>query len=150
MSDKPRVMMSGCGGGVCGAFLGMVIGGFIGPLIATSNHRDLRANRDARDPMAKSMSEIFDGCGAFFGMLVGIGAGGIVGGIGGSVLGSGLAARNSNPDVKEPPSEKDATQSPDSELARLKERIAELEAKKQEDADQRLRKDRNTDDVRND
>ena len=63
MSDKPRVMGSGCFGGVVGAILGIVIGGFIGPLIATSNN-ELRNNPD---PAAKQMSGIFDACSGFFG-----------------------------------------------------------------------------------
>lgn len=138
MSDKPRVMGSGCFGGVVGAILGIVIGGFIGPLIATSNN-ELRNNPD---PAAKQMSGIFDACSGFFGMVIGVAVGGIVGGIGGSVLGAGLAARGSTPPSEKPPSKDDAcpawlseppSESPDSELARLKERIAELEGKKKDE-----------------
>lgn len=131
-------MGGGCFGGIVGAILGVVIGGVVGPLIATS-HNELRNNPD---PAAKQVSGMIDACSGFFGLLIGFGVGGIVGGIGGSVLGAGLAARGSSPPTEKPPSQDETgpawlselpSESPDSELARLKERIAELERKKQGD-----------------
>jgi len=127
MSDKPtEVMGSGCAGGSLGAVLGILIGGFVGPQIAIGNNH-LHA---------------FDACVGFLGMLLGAAIGGIVGGIGGSVFGAGLAAKSSSTPTEELPFVMDAssaelperpTESPDTELARLKERIAELEEREQKD-----------------
>lgn len=133
MADEPvKAMGGGCVGGLLGAFLGVVIGGLVGPVIVTSKN-DLRGNPD---PFAQQVSGLFDGCFGFVGMLLGAGIGGIVGGIGGSVLGAGLASRASTTQPEARASKSDAapapkpTESPDAELARLKERVAELEEQK--------------------
>lgn len=129
MADEPvKTMGRGCFGGLLGAFLGIIIGGYVGPVIATSKN-DLRNNPD---PFAKEMSGLFDGCLGFVGLLLGAGIGGIVGGIGGSVVSTALAANASSSLREEPPSVKDnapepPTESPDAERARLKQRLAELE-----------------------
>ncbi|HMF15251.1 MAG TPA: hypothetical protein VKE94_23210 [Gemmataceae bacterium] len=74
--------------------------------------------------------------------VLGAGIGGILGAIGGSVLGAGAAARVSSAREKELASgiawragivPERPTEPPEAELARLKERVAELEAKKQND-----------------
>ncbi len=138
-SGPVKTMGSGCLGGLLGAILGMMIGGFIGPVIATSGN-DM--NRSSNDPMAKNVSSMFDACGSFVGLVLGSGIGGIIGGIGGAVFAAGFAARTKGTerevdsaaeDVRpantpEPPSE-----SPEAELRRLKERIAELDELKQKD-----------------
>lgn len=136
MGDKPaRAMGGSCLGGIVGAVLGIAIGGFIGPVIAKSNN-DLRNNPD---PAAKQLSGLFDGCFGFFGLLLGVSIGGVVGGIGGSVLGAGLAMQDSGRPTPQSPSSQYVRlaglsepfpESPELELARLKERIAELEGKK--------------------
>ncbi len=140
MANGPvKTMGSGCLGGLLGAFLGAVIGGFIGPVIATSGNDNFRS---LNDPMAKNMSGMFDACGSFVGLVLGTGLGGIIGGIGGAVFGAGLAARTKGTETEadsavegvrpantpEPP-----TESPETELRRLKARIAELDAIKQKD-----------------
>jgi hypothetical protein len=149
MSDKPaKAMGGGCLGGLTGAVLGILIGGFVGPMLATA--------KGSHDPYG-----LFDACAGFFGLLLGVGIGGIVGGIGGSVLGAGLAVSGSSAPTQELPSVIDASstelpepptgsadaewaqleeqirflpsdaqppaESPEAELARLKEQIAEAE-----------------------
>ena len=135
MPDEPvKAMGGGCLGGLLGAFLGIVTGGFVGPVLATTTN-DLRGNPD---PFAKQASGLFDGCFGFIGMWLGAGIGGMIGGIGGSVLGAGLAARGSSTPRGERRSvrgsgsaslPKPPPESPDAELARLKDRVAELEEK---------------------
>jgi len=140
MADGPvKTMGSGCLGGLLGAILGILIGGFIGPVIATSGNDNLRSQND---PMAKNVSSMFDACGSFVGLVLGSGIGGIIGGIGGAVFGAGLAARTKGTETEEESAVEDVrpantleppTESPEAELRRLKERIAELDELKQKD-----------------
>jgi hypothetical protein len=121
MANKPlKIMGGGCLGTLIGAFLGVVIGGFIVSVSQESTH----------EVRAQNLPEIgFEIGGYLFGgalaMLMGTGIGGIIGGIGGSILGAGLAAKASRRQTEELPS--------DAELARLKERVTELEAKMRSD-----------------
>jgi hypothetical protein len=71
---------------------------------------------------------LIDGCLGFFGMLLGAGIGGIVGAISGSVLGASVATRSQKAHAA--PSAQESSQT---ELARLKARIAELEGRRQDD-----------------
>jgi len=109
-----KTMGGGCLGGVIGALLGVVIGASIGFSIGSHSHA---VGVHAR------VVDVF--VGRIICTTLGVGIGGIIGGIGGSVMGAGLAA---TADESEPP-----TESPDAELARLKERVTELEAKKRGD-----------------
>lgn len=134
MADEPaKAMGGGCFGGLLGASIGVAIGGFVGPSIMTSGNN----LRNDRDPMAKELSTIFDGCFGFLGMLIGARAGGIIGGIGGSVAGAGLDTRAAKrrdhaqiagDDRQSASLLESSSESIDQELARLKERVAELEA----------------------
>jgi hypothetical protein len=158
MVDRPtKIMGGGCLGGLIGAFLGVVIGGFIGKVYYGSPHpvdvphpievrggaRDWREGaRELEMELAVGALGTLDVCGAFFIMVLGAGIGGIIGGVGGSVLGAGVAAKASRTLTKEPPSveasrsangSEPPTESPDAELARLKQRVTELEAKKRSD-----------------
>jgi hypothetical protein len=140
-----KTMGGGCLGGLIGAFLGIVIGGFIGsvsygnphPVEVRGGAQDWREG--TRELGAGLAAGAFDVCGAFVTMVLGAGIGGIIGGVGGSVLGAGMAAKASRTRTEEPPSVKASrlangseppTESPDAELARLKERVTELEAEK--------------------
>jgi hypothetical protein len=133
MANGPvKAMGSGCFGGLLGAILGIVIGGFIGPVIATSGNGKFRS---LNDPMAKNVSGMIDACGSFVGLVLGSGLGGIIGGIGGAVFGTGFAARTKGTGTEEAAVEdvrpantlEPPTESPEAELRRLKERIAELD-----------------------
>jgi hypothetical protein len=134
-------MGGGCLGGLIGALLGVALGGFIGSVATGSSHPvEVPKGAGAVETGAALVQPLFDGCGAFFAMLLGAGIGGIIGGIGGSVLGAVLAAKASSTLTEGSPSVKSsthvpepATESPDAELARLKGRVAELEAKKWKD-----------------
>jgi len=140
MVDGPvKTMGSGCLGGLLGAILGILIGGVVGPVIATSGNDNLRSQND---PMAKNVSSMFDACFGFAGMLIGAGIGGTIGGISGAVFGAGFAARTEGTETEEGSAVEDVrpantpeppTESPEAELRRLKERIAELDAIKQKD-----------------
>jgi hypothetical protein len=98
-------------GGLLGALLGVVIGGSIGGSISSASHADTSrrsvttrdAEQGAVDIAAGSASVAVDMCGAFFGMLLCAGIGGIIGGIGGSVAGASLAAKASSSLTEEPP-----------------------------------------------
>jgi len=138
MANKPvKIMGGGCLGGLIGAFLGVVIGGFIVSVSQESTHEVRGKNLPE---MALNVSAHL--VGDFFAMLMGAGIGGIMGGIAGSVLGAGLAAKASSRRTEEPPSVKTSrsangseprAESSDAELARLKERVTELETKKRSD-----------------
>jgi hypothetical protein len=113
MPDKRlKATVDGCLGGLVGAPLGIVIGGFVGNTMVPY------------------------GISGFFAMLLGAGLGGIIGGIGGSAFGASLSAKGSNTPAATLPARKDAgsalppeplLESPEAELARLKKRVAELE-----------------------
>jgi hypothetical protein len=92
--------------------------------------------------LSQQISSVFDGCFGFLGMLIGAGAGagGIIGGVGGSVLGAGLASgevkagsqasiavQQKPAGLVDPP-----TESPEGELARSRQRVAELEAQRRQ------------------
>ena len=138
MANQPvKIMGGGCLGGLIGAFLGVVIGGYIVSVSQESTHevRGQNLPEMALDVGAHLVGEVLA-------MLMGAGIGGIIGGIGGSVLGTGLAAKASSRRTEEPPSVKTSrsangseprAESSDAELARLKERVTELEAKKRSD-----------------
>jgi hypothetical protein len=136
VTHEPAKAIGGsCLGGLVGAVLGIVIGGFVGAVIAPSNN-DIGKNSH---PLAEVTSAIVEAYVCFFAMLLGAGIGGMIGGIGGAVLGAGLAAKSSTTLPEARLSREDSkptglpepqTELPEAELARLKERITELEAKK--------------------
>jgi hypothetical protein len=144
MPHEPvKTMGGGCLGGLIGAFLGAVIGGSI---IAVADSMSSRPPAPTDGNGVEGLTWLItsgaDRIGFYIAMLYGAGIGGIIGGIGGSVLGAGLAARVSNTLTEELPSLKDSRpadvpeppiESTDAELARLKERVAELEAEKRKD-----------------
>jgi hypothetical protein len=129
MSDKQgRAVGGSCLGGVLGGVLGVIVGGFLGPVLMGAGQQKTNTIFD--------LSGI---CVGFIGLLVGAGIGGIIGAIGGSVLGVGVATR-SRPDENAalpdtplpaaPNSLELPEESTETELARLKERMAELEERK--------------------
>jgi hypothetical protein len=145
MADKPMKVM-GCGwlGGLIGALLGVVIGGLIGGFIGSHAYSDpgpgpgellvkgIGGGKELRDYFHKMSVEGAKGISMMIGTCLGVMIGGIIGGIGGSVMGAGSAARTSSTLTENPPSVKDSrsaneseppTESPDAELARLKERV---------------------------
>jgi hypothetical protein len=133
--EPPKAIGGSCLGGLLGAILGIVIGGFVGAGKAPSNN-DLGKNSN---PLAVVTSAVVEGYVCFFAMLLGAGFGGMIGGIGGAVLGAGLAAKSSTTLLEARLSRKDSeptglpepqTELPEADLAGLKERIIELEAKK--------------------
>jgi hypothetical protein len=128
MSDQQGRAVSGsCLGGVAGLVLGVLIGGFLG----SGSHSGLPKDGPI-DPKP------IDACVGFIGMALGAGIGGLIGVLGGSVLGAAIATRPQNdasvtvPDQHLeqerdlPPS---AQESSETELSRLKARVAELEEK---------------------
>ena len=138
MANAPvKIMGGGCLGGLIGAFLGVVIGGH---LVSASQESTHEVRGQNLPEMALDVGAHL--VGDFFAMLMGAGIGGTMGGIGGSVLGAGLAAKASSRRTEEPPSVKTSrsangseprAESSDAELARLKERVTELETKKRGD-----------------
>jgi hypothetical protein len=147
-------MGAGCLGGIIGAFLGVVIGGFIGGNLDTSTPRprgdveksDGSKARNIQEGTAEAVGTLASGfaevSAALTRTVLGAGIGGILGAIGGSVLGAGLAARVPSAGKKELASgiawragivPERPTEPPDAELARLKERVVELEANKRTD-----------------
>jgi hypothetical protein len=144
MANRPvKTMGGGCLGGLIGAFVGVVIGGFIGSVCYQSpDPVEVRAGAPDWELAAGFAAGGLNVAGAFFMIVLGAGIGGIIGGVGGSVLGAGMAAKASRTPMEEPPSVKASrsangseppAESPDAELARLKERVTELEAKKRND-----------------
>jgi hypothetical protein len=149
MPHEPvKIMGCGCLGGLVGAFLGVVIGGLIGAVATPESPRP-----PVEVPIGGgdlNVTPLINASTAAAGMLLGAGMGGIIGGLAGSVLGAGLAARASSTFTEElrsvpaprPPARlrlqgsrpanvpELPKESPDAELARLKGRVAELEAKK--------------------
>ena len=150
MAGEPvKTVGGGCLGGLIGAFLGVLIGGLIGSVYYGKPHPTIEVRGEARD-WREGARELevglalgaLDVCGGFFMMVLGAGIGGIIGGVGGSVLGAGMAAKASRTLTEEPPSVTASrsangpdpqTESPDAELARLKKRLTEFEAKKRSD-----------------
>jgi len=147
-------MGGGCLGGLIGAFLGVVIGGFIGGNLDTSTPRpraDVEKSggskaRNIQEGTAEVVGNLASGIAevsaALTRTVLGAGIGGIVGAIGGAVLGAGMAAKDSSAREKELASgiawragivPERPIESPDAELARLKARVAELEAKQRND-----------------
>jgi hypothetical protein len=140
MAGEPaKAMRGGCLGGMIGAFLGIVIGWYTGYLVATSNGDIDITDKVTANPSSVISAIMADSWLGFVRMLLGAGIGGMIGGIGGSVLGalwgagvlrrkraasspSGNAGSDSAPQRPIDP--------PDEEVARLKERIAELEQRK--------------------
>jgi hypothetical protein len=141
--EPAKTMGGGCLGGLVGAFLGVVLGGFIGSVAApepTPTELPIGKGEFAfGEAVARPIGERLE---AVLRVVVCAGIGSVIGGIGGAVVGAGLAAKASSigtaelpsaagsipAGVSEPPAE-----SPDAELARLKERVAELEAQQRKD-----------------
>lgn len=126
-----KTISGGCFFGLWGAVIGALIGGWLGPVLATSNNVELRNNPD---PQAKAMASIFDGIGGFVGLIAGVVVGSAVGGIGGAAIGATLLAKtsrgDSSNDERRPESISQVNFSQDDELAQLKQRVEELENKK--------------------
>ena len=97
MAGEPvKTVGGGCLGGLIGAFLGVLIGGLIGSVYYGKPHPTIEVRGEARD-WREGARELevglalgaLDVCGGFFMMVLGAGIGGIIGGVGGSVLGAG-------------------------------------------------------------
>jgi hypothetical protein len=125
-----RSIGGSCLGGVLGSIIEVVAGGWLGSVLAELDRAKTNTLLDV--PL--------DACGAAFYLLVGAGIGGIIGAIGGSVIGAGLATFRDTPTPDLPAPEgptapsfpESGPESTETELARLKERIAELEQRKRE------------------
>jgi hypothetical protein len=130
VAHEPAKAIGGsCLDGLFGAILGIVIGGYVGAAIAGSNV-DLVKNSD---PLALPFAAVIQGYVGFFAMLLGAAIGGMIGAIGGAVFGAATTlpeARLSRKDSEPTGLPEPQTELPEAELARLKERIIELEAKK--------------------
>ena len=68
--------------------------------MAKSDNNELRRNPD---PAAQGFAKLLDPCLGAFGLIVGVAAGGIIGGIGGSVVGAGLATSTTDGCVRNEP-----------------------------------------------
>ena len=130
--ERAKTIAGGCLGGLIGAFLGIVIGGFIGSAIPGKSSQPVEIKGGGGNTYAEGAEMAFglaagigEAAAAIARIFVGAAIGGIIGGIGGSVLCASLTTRATS---TEPPAE-----STDAELARLKERVAELEAQKRPD-----------------
>jgi hypothetical protein len=89
MADEPaKAMGAGCLGAMIGAFLGIVIGGFTGWLVATSNGDVDITDKITANPVSRINAMMAEISSAIVRMLLGVGIGGTIGGIGGSVLGA--------------------------------------------------------------
>jgi hypothetical protein len=129
MSDKQaRAVGGSCLGGVLGGVLGVIVGGFLGPVLMGAGQQKTNTFLDLQDT-----------CVGFLGLLIGASLGGVIGAVGGSVFGAGVATRSRADESAAPPdtpipgtpnSPQLAQESTETELARLKERMAELEARK--------------------
>jgi hypothetical protein len=155
MAGEPlKTMGGGCLGGLIGAFLGVVIGGLVGGNIDTSTPQprvDVEKGggsraRNIQEGTAEVVGTVALGFAEVSAQLTRIALcaaiGGIIGALGGSVLGAGLAAKASTARTREHPSgnvwrpglvPERPTESTAAELARLREWVAELEGKKQND-----------------
>jgi hypothetical protein len=130
--ERAKTIAGGCLGGLTGAFLGVLIGGYISDVTNDRSSRPVEIKGGGGNAYAEGAEMAFgfaaalgEASAAIGRIFVGAGIGGIIGGIGGSVLCASLAARATS---TEPPAE-----SPDAELARLKDRVAELEAQNRPD-----------------
>ncbi|HWG46250.1 MAG TPA: hypothetical protein VN688_26045 [Gemmataceae bacterium] len=119
------------GGSCLGGVVDLIVGILLGGLIGSGSHSDLPKNGPI-DPKP------IDGCLGFFGMVLGAGIGGVVGALGGSILGAGLATRSQKVAsdtvadrrvAQVMDSQPSTPEASETELARLKARIAELEEK---------------------
>jgi hypothetical protein len=148
-----------------GAFLGVVIGGFIGGSVTTSTpHRKIEVESKARNiregtaevvnTLALGVAEANAAFSAWvIGILFGAGIGGVIGAVGGSVTGAGLAAKSSKMRAQELPPVRDtttadwrhnppvplrtrepSTEITDPELARLKDPVAEHKQNPEKDS----------------
>lgn len=105
-------------GGLLGGVLGLGFGGFLGPVLAgVERHPD------------ESVLNVFDACLGFVFTLVGASIGGVVGAVGGAAIGAGMATGQSSTDGRQVLETRE--ESVDSELQRLRSRIAELEEQQQ-------------------
>ena len=132
MSNQQGQAVGGsCVGGVLGALVG-IVGGIALSGLLSDDHKP---------------TGFVDGFFSFLGSLIRPflfgGIGGVVGAVGGAALGAALATSSRAPQAKTPThpetsgavgSPAQATESTESELARLRERLAELEAQKRDDA----------------
>lgn len=146
--ERATAMGGGCLGGLLGAILGIMIGWGIGSVITSSDNgpRNVPSHNGTKDirnvPVevaAGAVATGFEILAMVVARVVCAGIGGIIGGIGGSVVGAGLASKSSTrlpqaryPDYDSEPANLPElrTESSEAELARLKERVAELEGKK--------------------
>jgi hypothetical protein len=129
MSDKQaRAVGGSCLGGVLGGVLGIIVGGFLGPVLMGAGQQKTNTFFDLQGP-----------CVGFVGLLIGACLGGVIGAVGGSVFGAGIATRPradestgppGTPIPRTPNSAQVSQESTERELARLKERMAELESRK--------------------
>jgi hypothetical protein len=129
MSDKQaRAVGGSCLGGVLGGVLGVIVGGLLGPVLMGAGQQK-----------TNTIFDLSDICVGFLGLLIGAGIAGIIGAIGGSVFGAGVATRsrrNENaalPDTPLPTAPNSLQlpqESTETELARLKERMTDLEERK--------------------
>jgi hypothetical protein len=124
-----RAVGGSCLGGVLGGAFGVILGGIIGSALA--GHNDPAANAPLSFLLIDALAETVV-------LLLGAGIGGLIGAIGGAVIGAGVAARSRGtegaavPDTStlaaanfpQPPQE-----STGAELARLRERMVELEGR---------------------
>jgi hypothetical protein len=139
--DPVRVVGGGCLGGLFGAILGIVIGGFVGgsthPRTVVTHlgpfHHFGEPEREWTELSPEDQRTVQEGR-SHLGMVLGF----LIGGFGGSIVGAGLAANRSSTITEEFPCLQDPgsasvpeppTESPNAELARLKEKIAQLEEK---------------------
>ena len=123
--QRIRAVSGSCLGSVLGGVLGVLLG-YVITIASVESH--IEEQEKAGDPFVG-----FYFCFGGFAALFGTGVGGIVGAITGATLGAGVATLRSQsaPAEDQPPAASaTADQSTDTELARLRERIAELEKKK--------------------
>jgi len=133
MSDNQgRAVGGSCLGGLLGGVLGIAAGAAIG-------------GAGFEDKTGTPL-DLINPCLGAFGALMGAALGGVLGAVFGSVMGAAMATSRSDEDeesaaktdapaVETAGQSDSAPESPDAELARLKERIAELEEKKRRESE---------------
>ena len=129
MHDKQaRAVGGSCLGGALGGVLGVIVGGFLGPVLMGAGQQKTNTFLDLQTPFV-----------GLVGLLIGAALGGVIGAVGGSVFGAAVATRSRADESAAPPdtpipgtrnSAQVPQESTETELARLKERMAELEARK--------------------